>query len=347
LYISDSEPQISCPNCGQEFNPDNRFCPGCGQKSRTTLISFKELLGDFFDSVFNLNSRFFVTLKRLFIPGYLTREFFRGKHVHYFSPLRLFFVTLLALYTVLGVTYRQQLEVHIGDDNEYHAFKAHGRAEALVTSAIAKLGYDTLSTAEQRLLDSLAATIHNTPMDSGPGMEINVSIDSSVILQPEDIYELELDSVFRKYDLTSFWERLITRQLIRARRDPAKAVLALIGNTSWMILLLMPALALWMKLLYLRRKKFYVEHVVFLFHYHAAVFVTLMAYIPLLQYMPWWVDLSVPLVLFGFLYVAMLRYYGQGWFKTSIKLGLLSVAYLFVLIVFSGLTMAISLIVFQ
>jgi hypothetical protein len=347
MSLGESVSGSSCPNCGHFISSDAQFCPGCGQKSRSPLISFKELLGDFFDSVFNVNSKFFGTLKWLFVPGFLTREFFSGKHVRYFNPLRLFFVTLVAMYTVLGLTYLRQLEDTMSEEDAYQSYKTQKQAELQVNTAIAQIGYDTLTTREQNLLDSLVAVIENAPDVPQPSMTIDVPGDSTIVLSPEEVYDVEIDSVLRKYKITSFWGRLISKQLIKAQRDPVKAVQSLIGNTSWMILLLMPALAIWMKLLYIRRRRYFVEHVVFLFHYHAAVFVALILYIPLLEQMPVWIALSVPALLFGFLYFALLRYYGQNWFKTLVKLGLLSMAYMTILFTFSLLTLAISLLLFQ
>ena len=52
---------------------------------------FSSIIGDFLDSVFNIDARVFRTLWPLFAkPGYLSCEYFAGHRVRYVSPVRLF-----------------------------------------------------------------------------------------------------------------------------------------------------------------------------------------------------------------------------------------------------------------
>jgi len=346
IPADDVKPGSNCPNCGHELHTGSRFCALCGQKTGATRVSLKSLLGDFFDSVFNLNSRLFATISRLFIPGYLTREFFIGRQVRYMNPLRLFFVTLIGMYAVLGLTLFNQLESQVDAQARARTYQVNKQARILVTQAAYQLGYDSLDTQKQALLDSLISSVQHTEVDTSSGLQISLHRDSAVVLTPEEVYDLEIDSVYRKYALTSFWERLITRQLIRTQREPVKAFQFIIANTSWMILLLMPALAVCMKLLYFRRR-FLVEHLVFLFHYHAAVFTTCIVYVPLLSYLPRWIALGVPIALLLFLYLAMKRYYRRSWIGTLMRLLLLAMSYVMILFLFVALTASISVIIFH
>ena len=158
----------------------------------------------------------------------------------------------------------------------------------------------------------------------------------------DDIYELELDSICRKYGITDFADRLIARQYIRAQKEPAKLVRSMIANTSWMLLLIVPALAFVMKLLYLRRKKYYAEHLAFLCHYQAAVCVCLTCYLLVFTFAPLWLHVVIPVFCLLFLLVAIKAYYKQGWLRSLIKYFALLMAYVLCLIIFTGITALVS-----
>ncbi|MEM8907411.1 MAG: DUF3667 domain-containing protein, partial [Bacteroidota bacterium] len=96
-HINNYPASSSCLNCQHPLPEDAAFCPHCGQKRTTGRVTFKQLLGDFFENLFNVDSRVFLTLRKTIYPGYLTSEYFRGKHKTYLHPLRLFLVTHILL----------------------------------------------------------------------------------------------------------------------------------------------------------------------------------------------------------------------------------------------------------
>ena len=347
MALSDVYPEEQCLNCGHHLPAGAQFCSRCGQKTGPPRITLKGLFSDFFDSVFNLNSKFFLSITRLFIPAYLTLEFFQGRQIRYMSPLRLFFVTLLGMYAVFGMTFLNGLESQISEDTSYLDYQVSKQAGIRITNAAYELGYDSFDLRHRQLIDSLVRRVGYTEEDTSVTLKLSLHRDSVVYLTPEEMYDLEIDSVLAQHRLTAFWDRLITRQLIKAQRAPAKVTQFIIANTSWMILLLVPALALCMKLIYFRRKRFLVEHVVFLFHYHAAVFVIVIVVLPIAQFLPSTVIPLTPVLCLAFLYVAMLRYYRQSWIRTLLKYFLVLMAYVGILMVFLVLTTFISLIIFQ
>jgi hypothetical protein len=80
----------TCLNCGSEVS--KKFCPECGQENLETRESFFHLVGHFVSDYFHFDSKFFRSLIPLFTkPGFLTREYWEGRRVHYIHPLRMFF----------------------------------------------------------------------------------------------------------------------------------------------------------------------------------------------------------------------------------------------------------------
>ena len=337
---------VECLNCKTQLPPDATFCHICGQRVGPALISLKDIFSDFFDSVFNVNSRFFLTLGHLFIPGYLTQQFFRGKRAGYISPLRLFFVALITLFAILGVIYFGDVESSIDGQTPYQAYQVNQKAREMVSNTILHIGYDTLDTSQRAILDTLKHALPEFD-EKTVDLQLTVTNNAKVALTPDEVYGMPIDTVLARHQLKSFGERLITRQLILAQRNPAKVIQQAIANSTWMILLLMPVLAFVLKLLYIRRNMYFVQHLVFLFHFHAAAFVALILYFPLLDLMPGMTAVIIPMAIFIFLLAAMKRFYAQRWFKTVMKYGLLLISYLSFLILFMLITVVVSLMLFH
>src|SRR5690606_42006472 len=91
-------PERRCANCGIVLLGEH--CYACGQPTKGLVRHFSSIIGDFMDSVFELDSRILRTLgPLLFKPGYLTNEYFDGRRVRYVSPVRLFvFLSIFAFF---------------------------------------------------------------------------------------------------------------------------------------------------------------------------------------------------------------------------------------------------------
>jgi hypothetical protein len=94
------------------------------------------------------------------------------------------------------------------------------------------------------------------------------------------------------------------------------------------VFVLVPVFAALLKLLYLRRKRLYVEHFVFSLHLHVVVFLGATAALVLSSQ---WVTLAACLAFAVYLWMALRRFYGQGWARTTLKMLLLAFSYLMIL----------------
>src|SRR5690242_461635 len=96
----------TCLNCGTEVT--NKFCPECGQENLETRENFFHLLGHFISDYFHFDSKFFRSLIPLFTkPGFLTKEYWQGRRVHYIHPLRLFFFITILFMISITAFYKQ------------------------------------------------------------------------------------------------------------------------------------------------------------------------------------------------------------------------------------------------
>jgi hypothetical protein len=103
-----------------------------------------------------------------------------------------------------------------------------------------------------------------------------------------------------------------------------------------MMFLFLPLMAGATMLLYLRQRHFYVEHLVMFLHAHAALYVAIVPelvidivsrYVVALRGFSDLVDLIVTLYSFAYVYIAMRRFYSQGWAITGTKFLVIVLAY--------------------
>lgn len=122
----------------------------------------------------------------------------------------------------------------------------------------------------------------------------------------------------------------------RVKQDPDAFKKQLKQNLPKMMFILMPLIALFLKLFYIGTKRYLTEHFVFTLHFHSMVFV-LMLFVMLLggaaHHVPWLAPLSARagtvagwyMVIYMFL--AMRFFYRQGWWFTGLKFFMLFISY--------------------
>lgn len=120
----------------------------------------------------------------------------------------------------------------------------------------------------------------------------------------------------------------------KAKQHPREFGEALLGNLPRAFFVLLPIFALFLKLFYWRRDRYYLDHLIFALYHHAFGFVALTLLVILGR--PWVPDwLATPLVpvlwLWFFVYLALSlrKVYGGGRWKTSFKFTGLLATYFF------------------
>ncbi|MCF7825932.1 MAG: DUF3667 domain-containing protein [Candidatus Marinimicrobia bacterium] len=110
-------------------------------------------------------------------------------------------------------------------------------------------------------------------------------------------------------------------------------------NFAKMMFLLLPVAALQLKALYWRRKKLYIEHLVFSLHVHAFIFSILILTVILDFKLTMWLVIVASLV---YLFIAMKNYYGQSISKTASKMILLLSSYGLTILIVMTLTLVVT-----
>ena len=105
-----------------------------------------------------------------------------------------------------------------------------------------------------------------------------------------------------------------------------------LANIPRSLFILLPALALLMKLMYWWPRRYYVEHLLFFIHNHAFVFLLMSLYLVasrvMAPFMPTWpLTTTVWLYVMYYSYKSMRRFYGQGKWLTRTKFIVLGASY--------------------
>ena len=340
-----------CLNCQTALPENPAFCPHCGQKNTAVKFSFWQMLNDFFDNVFNLNSKTFITFFALFIPGKLTEKYFEGKRKSYANPIRVFVVTSLALMAVTLNFYKSTESKH---DNNIQERIAATEYSAKLDSAI-MISKQKLKTPEMNsafdTLSSVWQSKWHTDKDSITikGIFFADSLNKKVALL--DLKQLSVDEIIEKYQIHSehYFDQIFIKQMITITKESG-AVNSyfnyIMGKLSWVLFALVPIIAFIFKVLYIRRRRYYVEHLVFNFHTHSFIFLFI-ALMVLLE--PVLNETIFNILIAGaFLYVplAIKRYYKQGWGKTLVKSVLLGFGYMLSVTVVAVVFLIVSFFLF-
>ena len=345
---------IECLNCYQQLPDQAAFCPNCGQKSTDGLVSLKEFLTNFLDNVFNLDSRIVQTLKWLCVPAKLTKEYFKGKHRTYYHPIRLYLVMSIIFFAVLnfsgGILEDNNLVTIDSDEEEFSLEEmiAEERYKIVFLEEI-----DTLSKQISLFQDTTAkAAFDSLKEEIEKGMKINqnsfnITIDGEQkVFDYKDIVTLSGKELVKKYEIKGFWNQVKTKQILHFVHDQSGFQRHLVNNFPLMLLAMLPFLALFMKLLYIRNNRFYIEHLVLNFHHHAFAFFILSLFFILPDTIKEILIVPILIVIFAFLFFTMKKYYEQGYRKTFLKFVAFNIFYLFSFLVVLCITFIISFLLF-
>jgi len=335
------DPSSECRNCGYVMPEGANYCPSCSQRNTTGKINVFEFLKEALSNLFNIDTKFFRTLFSFAFPGKLTNEFFKGKHQSFASPIRMFFVIMLLFIAALSWSLQDHVEgkdfMGIEDDKEKLAIRDN--------IAVLKSQMDTmeLNELERNGIDSF----YNILMENYQvNLNRNVQIIADIRWKKIDVLKMTPDELLEKYEIENFFLRAAIKQSLKLNENPKALVAAIFGNLTLMFLILIPCIAFVFKLLYIRKKRFYVEHLVFLFHYHSFILIIGIIMLLTMEYTSVQVNVLLLFIAMIYLLVSMKKVYGQGWLKTIFKSFIIFICYVITFAICLAFTSAISFLLF-
>lgn len=312
--------RAQCQNCGAALA--GPYCAQCGQHDVDYNQSFRHLAHDVLENLFHFEGKTFVSVAWLLAkPGKLTNEFNAGRRQSQLHPLRFYiFVSVLFF---LGVTLL----------NHGHLFP-----------------YDTKAT-DQQFQQGVQSALKNgtpsgTPLTAAQKQELaqRISADAQKGFSGPAVVEVapaagKGPTTKLSIDRRSEMGRRIAEKFSSGEITMSKFTAELEHRAPTLLFLGVPVFALLLKVLYLRSKRPYIEHLIFSLHLHTWVFLAWMVsngWLRLAGFGPAWMTRLLGYAVFFWLvwyFVSAFRVvYHQSWIKSALKSALASLVYLFALL---------------
>ena len=300
---------MRCDNCGRSRQA-GRYCPYCGQSDRDFQRALPPLLGELIQEAFEVDSRILRSMKTLlFKPGVLSLEFSRNRRADYVSPVRMYLFASLVFFFALSLTTDIGMPGVTTAEIEVPASASAGDIarlrEMLAPARRDKLedllGRDDASIARRGVEQLAAAVVEDPPGPVGRYM-VGVVVDGL--------------------------------------HDPADMLDTLLDQLPVAMFVMLPVFAGLLKLFYVNRRRFYVEHLVFALHVHTVTFIvfTLVLLLPGSAERPLVSDAATIAgnvllwVLVGYQYLALQGFYGGSHLVTLLRFAGLALSYLLLLL---------------
>ena len=324
-----------------------RYCQVCGQENIVPRESFGGLVLHFFYDITHFDGKFFQSLKDLlFKPGFLPKEYIDGRRASHLNPVRMYVFTSAIFFLVFFLLVNVKGRVAVFSDQR------------------------PMSNAKRvKMIDDLQNELNKNEADSSVlSQQLKRLKDTTRVVSSSDLLKISLWSTdtnhrryysLAEYDSVqrslppgekdgSFMHMVIKKQIELTHKYEGNIqdvvlewVEIFLHRLPYLLFISLPIFALILKLLYIRRRQFYyVDHAIFTIHHYIFSFIVLLVIVLLIaakdKYGLAWLDpvLFILVILWPvYLYIAMLNFYRQGWFKTFIKFGLLNLLGFFSLLI--------------
>jgi hypothetical protein len=364
----------ACQNCGEPLLGPH--CYRCGQPVNGLVRHFSSILGDFLDSVLNIDARIFRTLGPLFTrPAYLTLEYFAGRRVRYVSPVRLFvFLSIITFFVAQLMLTLGDGTINFGDDDAIGSATTVGQVERLRDARLKKLDAARASIPDnvpgaRNGVDASATAIRNKAQEridalraaaaAGEAVPPPMDDDSTISFndgKPWDPKTNPLHVDWAPAFVNTWLNAQVGRaknNIVRIKHDPNLIKDAVLGALPSTLFVLLPLFAARLKVLYVFKRRLYMEHLIVALHSHAFLCGSLLLVFATMAIRDAFPAVSglmrtLEVLLFAWmpLYLLLMqkRVYAQGWTLTLLKYCVLGFCYVILLSIGVALTVLGSLV---
>ena len=331
----DTTPALThCENCGAELQ--GHWCAQCGQPAIEYRRSFRYVVADLLNEFLNWDSKFFTTIALLILkPWRLTNEFLAGKRVRYVNPLRLYLLaSILFFFAVNYATKGVKFEPGKLEPKDRAELKAELKNEDLPPAAREKL--------ERFLQESSPSPTPSPETTTSPpapatGTDKQRREYGMIGKRPFAVFDSDVKTS------TPFERWIEGRAKEKMGEHGTKmglCIATLLSNLPYMMLCCIPLFALVLKVLYVRRHIFYIDHLIYALHVHTFAYTGIM----LIVLLTIGLNRAVPGLIAGWIiallwiafvvqiFLSIRRVYRQGWFISIFKFLFGGFAYLMVLV---------------
>lgn len=269
-----------CLNCGHQV--EETYCPHCGQENIELKEDALHMISHAIADYFHFEHKFFGTIKPLLLkPGKLTVAYVAGKRASFLHPIKLYIFISIVFFIVIFSGNKKKENAAVSDAEITEKLKNDTVTSNSVKEVKQILDYIPLSKSKK---DSILKEVRKDIKEDGTA---TVSIGSArknkkrfskLVSDEETIEEYEKNQLaLPKEKRDNFVENYFIKKGIEFNKYPdpsAKIGEDMIKYIPKMMFLLLPLFALILKLVYIRKDRFYYEHLIYSFHTHSALFLS-------------------------------------------------------------------------
>ena len=354
----------TCLNCGHPLDLSDIYCSYCSQLNSTKKPTLKDFFDELFSNIISYDSRFRKTLSVLvFRPGKITKEYVAGKRMTYANPFRFYLSISFLFFIIWGAIYNFN-DVNFNDSDDLKELNNDGFV----------ISKDGVKIEGDAALDSVFSNENSQSLALDSLIARSILKDS--IKSYKDLYysEEQLDTLNIFYGLDkrfTLYKRFHTDTKIRKPKEGldslnhtvsryhkwiykkavdvntigdnlGKMIAFFFNQLPFVIFFFLPVFALFVKLLYIRRKFTYTDHLIFLFHTQTMFFVVYGVGIIIDEIFDInYATLILTFLFLFYLYKALRTFYNQRRLKTIVKFFILNS--IFFILAFIGAIFAFAI----
>lgn len=320
----------TCKNCESHFDEKFQFCPHCGQNSKEEL-TLGVLFYNTISNYFSVDARFFKSFIPLMTkPGYLAQRFTEGKRLLYLHPAQMYLFISVVFFFLFSFISRDQIEkanLVLKEDLEpitaNDSTKINERLKAI----------NELEDVKVRGINDLDPILKTQDTIDLKSSSVNFDFNQKKVdsLIELNVPETDILKSMGMPDDAGFLKRKLYSQMLKfyKQRNGGSLLQGFYDSIPIAMFVLLPIFAFILKLLYYKKGSFS-HHLVFSFYFFAFLFMvlSLLVFVELIWGIPFWIELLVMLSTFFYLFLAVKRFYGEGYFSSFIKSNLAAIAFL-------------------
>ncbi|WP_027878918.1 DUF3667 domain-containing protein [Mesoflavibacter zeaxanthinifaciens] len=326
-----------CENCETEFKDSFKFCPCCGMKNREEL-TVRSLFYNTINNYLLWDSKFLKSFLPLMTkPGFLPKKFLQGKRLTYLHPAQFYLFVSVVFFFIFSFYIREtrtkldkaiQEELAVKKEKEYReAFERV--ADSIKLDSLVNEKIDAKDRKANGSVFGTSFTYDEKEIDS----LIDAGADKKIILKkmgmPED---------------AGYLKRKFFEQMFKFQKEKGVGSIYQTITDSFPIAMffLLPIFAFLLKVFYFNKGR-YAYHLVFSFYFFSFIFAVMAIDLGINWFydMPDWLDFILVLSTYFYFFIAVKKFYDQGWFLSFIKSGAITTIFMGMIIPFASILIAV------
>ncbi|WP_113634922.1 DUF3667 domain-containing protein [Nubsella zeaxanthinifaciens] len=328
----------NCLNCGHDV--EETYCPHCGQENIELKEDALHMITHAIADYFHFEHKFFGTIKPLlFKPGKLTVDYVAGKRVSFLHPIKLYIFISIVFFIL----------IFSGSEKKKHEEKSVAKVAQEIQQDSVEI--DDVADVKQILRylpisrSKKDSIINEVKAEIKANGHASLKIDSAqfkkgnfdMFSEEKTVEDYEKKQrALPKEKRDNFIVNYFTKKSIQFNNypDPKKKIQEdIIKFIPKMMFVLLPLFALILKLVYVRKHRFYYEHLIYSFHTHSALFLSFI----LIKALSWlsgfvldissWLQFAGLIYIVWYIYRSLRTFYGSSRWITVLKVFFLGFCY--------------------